>query len=112
MSILEATAAPLLKSNIEDVKHGTKMHSIVENNCNFLTYSSAFYATGINFQQSNRPTSTYDDMKAWYSGKHVIYKYKQNSLFCGFCRNYTLHEQGTISNITIFKNSFVGIVKP
>lgn len=46
------------------------------NNNSFANFKFAMYATDVTFQQSFGPSGNLAEGKNYYSGKHLLYRYK------------------------------------
>ncbi|KAE9312802.1 hypothetical protein PR003_g19674 [Phytophthora rubi] len=73
----------------------------------FKPFPCARYATGVTFQQANRPAGTHSEAITYYSGKHHLYGYKVevSVLPTGLALNCSPHAKGSVSDTTIFREN-------
>ena len=66
------------------------------------------YATDVTFQQTSRPSGNHQESKFYFSAKDKLYgfKVKVSVLPNGLATGSSFHRQGSVSDLTMFRESF------
>ncbi|KAE9133659.1 hypothetical protein PF010_g2742 [Phytophthora fragariae] len=104
---LAAVGPYLYEEYVDSLNDSMAISKMALSGKSFKHFPGARYATGVTFQQANRPAGTHSEAITYYSGKHHLYGYKVevSVLPTGLALNCSPRAKGSVSDITIFREN-------